>query len=303
MRPVRRSLWSFVPLATLMLSLFPEASAGGSSNFLHPRGGNSGTPENSATPSVPYVGASQMDLNTAATSSADSGITHDAEKAKEGELEDVEQVLTEEAGTSRTSSHETKADFTATALAKKKMTPEQYAEAEKEVLEELQSLLRISPTTTTTKPPGIFKEVLDGIKNSALAPLRATRDIFTKPKETLRTNSGSADLMFSKLGSAISGEKGGWGAALRDFWRLLTMNPGRQKEAIERKKQSAINGEQAARNIMHSDGLPAEIFGEALRQQWELEKSRKALQEEQKVEEELQRKFDALLERASKNDV
>ncbi|XP_026189731.1 uncharacterized protein LOC34620350 [Cyclospora cayetanensis] len=277
MRPVRRSLWSFVPLATLMLSLFPEASAGGSSNFLHPRGGNSGTPENSATPSVPYVGASQMDLNTAATSSADSGITHDAEKAKEGELEDVEQVLTEEAGTSRTSSHETKADFTATALAKKKMTPEQYAEAEKEVLEELQSLLRISPTTTTTKPPGIFKEV--------------------------RTNSGSADLMFSKLGSAISGEKGGWGAALRDFWRLLTMNPGRQKEAIERKKQSAINGEQAARNIMHSDGLPAEIFGEALRQQWELEKSRKALQEEQKVEEELQRKFDALLERASKNDV
>ena len=47
----------------------------------------------------------------------------------------------------------------ATALAKQILSPEEFEEAKREVMEELQILNRFNITTTTTKAPGFLKEV------------------------------------------------------------------------------------------------------------------------------------------------
>ena len=140
-----------------------------------------------------------------------------------------------------------------------------------------------------------FLQTAIGLKNFMTAPFRATKQIFTRPSSSLSSNVGSASLTASKLRSAVSGEKGGWKEVVRDWWRLFTMNPERQKEAERIARRAAIEGEGAARAVMRSDSRSAEAFGQSLRRTWEVEQYKKQLEEESKSEDQLDREFNELI--------
>lgn len=185
--------------------------------------------------------------------------------------------------------------ISATSLAKQQLSAEEYAEAEKEVLEELEILNRFSVTNTTTRAPGFFKEAAIGLKNFVTAPLRAARDIFTRPVESLSSNIGSASITANKVKSAVANEDGSWKEVARDWWRLVTMSPERLKEAEIANQKAALEGDDAAKNLMHSDGKSAEEFGAYLQRTLDADQYRRQLEEERKSEEVLDREFQMML--------
>lgn len=83
----------------------------------------------------------------------------DAEPASPPQEEKEEVIESEDYDAAVKRSSKRVSAVSATRLAKQQLSPEEYADAEKEVLEELEVLNRYHKTTTTTKAPGFFKEV------------------------------------------------------------------------------------------------------------------------------------------------
>ncbi|KAL8434182.1 hypothetical protein ACSSS7_003322 [Eimeria intestinalis] len=139
--------------------------------------------------------------------------------------------------------------------------------------------------------PRPFRTAL-GVRNFVTAPVRAAHAIFTRPGDSLRSNTGSATLAASRLKDVAAGKEGSVKELARDWWRLFTMSPDRIKEAEVAAMRAAIDGKAATRNVMHSDGATGEAFGNRLEETREAERLVKELTESSKSEDELQREFE-----------
>ncbi|KAL8432276.1 hypothetical protein Efla_000860 [Eimeria flavescens] len=217
-----------------------------------------------------------------------------SESAGEEEEEEESFVSSEdyEAAVAR-SKQRVRSPSTSTQQARERLTPEEFEEAEREVLDELYGLHRFRKTTTTTPRPGFFKETALGVRNFFTAPVRAAYALVTRPAESFSANSGSASLAIEKIKDVAEGKEGSVGELARDWWRLFTMSPDREREAERYSKKAALEGDLASRNVMRSDGKTAEEFGNKLAETWQLDQFRRTLQDEGKSDEQIHKEFEA----------
>ncbi|KAL8456035.1 hypothetical protein Emag_000164 [Eimeria magna] len=224
-----------------------------------------------------------------------SSLTEEEEEDERVESEDYETAASRRG---RKSTPSTRAS--SMLLAKQNLSADEYAQAEAEVLAELELLNRFHATTTTTPRPGFFKEVSVPAAVAALAVVVALvllllllpHAILSRPGESLRSSSGSAALAISKMKDVATGKEGGVKELARDWWRLFTMSPDRMKEAEAASMRAALDGSAASRNLMRSDGATAVAFGSKLDETREAERLIKELSEGSKSEDLLQREFE-----------